>query len=106
MKTLALTLLAAFAFAHAQPPNVPPTLNPARTWLFAVSTVVWKFDHGGDFPKKGRHDGSLVATLQARGVPEGHIVFLKDQEGTLARIKESFVALLDRTRPGDTLIFY
>jgi hypothetical protein len=54
---------------------------------------------------KNRQDTVLIKTWQDRGVPEDHIVFLEDEQGTLAAIRESFKSLLERTEKDDFLIF-
>ena len=102
---LALSVLLIPALGQAQTP--PHSIwEPGKTWVFAVSCVVWKFDQKLNMPKDGREDMRLMATFKARGVSEDHIVFLKDNAGTIANIKSSFAGLLDKTHPGDTLIFY
>ena len=98
-----LLLLPSRGWAQEAPHSV---WEPRRTWVFAVSCTVWKFDRSANMPPDGREDSKLIATFKSRGVPEDHIVFLKDQAGTLARIQSSFTELLGKTRPGDTLIFY
>ena len=81
-------------------------LDPSHTWVFAVSSTVWKNDRSLKMPAAGREDQILMETLRARGVPSDHIVFIKDSEGTLVHIREAFAALLARTGPNDTLLFY
>lgn len=80
--------------------------QPRRTWVFAVSCTVYKYDKTLNMPKDGREDLALIAELKSRGVPGDHVVFLKDKDGTIARIRESFTALLHKTQHDDTLIFY
>jgi hypothetical protein len=60
--------------------------------------------HG--WPEKDRKDADLIRVLRSRGVPEDHIVFLKNEEATLAHIRTEFDRLLARGVPGDTLLFY
>lgn len=84
----------------------PPSWNPTRTWVFAISSTEWKYDRAANMPKKGRLDSDLIAALEGRGVPKQQIVFLKDKEGTLANIHHSFVELMRKTQKEDTLFFY
>jgi hypothetical protein len=80
--------------------------QPARTWVFAVGVL--NFDTKGlaTWPDEGRVDAKMIDAFRARGVPEGHIVFLKNAEATHANIQRRFIELLDRTGAGDTLVFY
>ncbi|HLK61326.1 MAG TPA: hypothetical protein VKU00_32550 [Chthonomonadaceae bacterium] len=80
--------------------------EPAKTWVFAVSSLVWKYDHGLNMPKKGREDIDFVRVFQNYGVPADHIVFLKDRQGTLKQINARFTELLEKTQSGGTLLFY
>jgi hypothetical protein len=84
----------------------PTSWEPKRTWVFGIGCTVWKNDRSMNMPKKGREDTLLMETFKARGVPEDHVVFLKDKEGTLDQINKSFKQLLNRTKTGDMLIFY
>src|ERR1051326_7943269 len=79
--------------------------NPEKTWLFAISTMEMKFREL-DVSKEGRQDEVLIQTFKDRGVPEDHVVFLEDKEGTLGNIRKSFKKLLEKTAEGDFLIFY
>jgi hypothetical protein len=84
----------------------PTSWEPQRTWVFGIGCTVWKHDRSMNMPKKGREDTELMETFKARGVPDDHVVFLKDKEGTLEQIQSSFKKLLKRTKSGDMLIFY
>jgi hypothetical protein len=79
--------------------------NPEKTWVFAISTMEMKFREL-DVSKEGRQDEVLIQTFKDRGVPEDHVVFLEDKEGTLGNIRKSFKKLLEKTAEGDFLIFY
>src|SRR6267142_2492271 len=80
--------------------------EPARTWVFAIGCMEWKFDHKLNQSKKGRQDTVFVETLKARGVPAGQIVCLVDKQGTIAAINKQFTDMLKKTNKGDFLIFY
>jgi hypothetical protein len=98
--------LAGRAAAEPQPPKVGAAWEPAKTWVFAISSTEWKYDRALNMPKKSRHDLDLIDTFKTRGVPADHITFLKDKEGTIAHIRQSFKQLLSKTQNGDFLIFY
>jgi hypothetical protein len=80
--------------------------EPERTWVFAVGVLKFESEALHGWPEKGRKDVELLRALRSRGVPGEHIVFLKNEEATLAQIRENFDRLLGRTAAGDTLLFY
>lgn len=83
--------------------------DPTRTWVFAVGILEWQHDDIYDsFPDAmpNRADRRLIKALQAAGVPREQVVFLVDEEATLASIRRTFRKQLDRTKEGDMLIFY
>lgn len=83
--------------------------KPSRTWVFAVGILEWKHpDIYGSFPEAIPHraDRRLIEALKAAGVADDHVVFLVDERATLAAVRREYRAQLDRTRKGDTLIFY
>src|ERR1700704_3546613 len=90
----------------ARSEDAAPVWKPQRTWVFAVSATAWKFDRSAPLPRKSRHDEDLIKTFKARGVPEDHITFLKDKQGTIAQIHKLLPEMLKRTGPGDTVIVY
>lgn len=81
--------------------------EPGRTWVMMVGVEVFRNnDTYADMPDPNREDQKLYELFLRRGVPEDHIVFLKDQKATLENIKREFVQLLKRTAEGDTLFTY
>ena len=83
--------------------------EPARTWVFAVGILEWQHsDVYASFPAAmpNRADRRLIEAIKVAGVPEKQVVFLVDQQATLANIRREFKAQLGRTREGDMLIFY
>lgn len=82
-----------------------PEWDPARTWVFMVGVLEWKDPNVERYPKEGRRDAELAALLEKRGVPRTQIVFLKDEEATLARIRKEFVDFLAKAR-GTLFIYY
>jgi hypothetical protein len=111
LQTGALTLLVFFSTQCAftqKPVDVSQTRwEPQRTWVFFVGLLEWQdSDSLPSFPQKNRRDEMLLNTMRDRGVPETHIVYLKDSEGTTAHIQSEFVKLLNKTKPGDTIFVY
>jgi len=80
--------------------------DPKTTWVFAVGVI--RFDDPAieSYPQKGRVDAQMIAAFKRRGVPEDHVVFLKDKEATKGRIMRELKATLAKTAAGDTLVFY
>lgn len=78
--------------------------EPAKTWVFAVGVLEWEDPGVTRFPKRDRRDAEWIELLKARGVPAGQIVFLRDAEATLDRVRKEFAGFLPRV--GDTLFVY
>src|SRR5437762_3246258 len=76
------------------------TWEPRKTWVFAVSCMVYKLDKTLNLLPMGQESVDLVDVFKARGVPKNHIVFLRDKAATLAEIKRSFAELLGKPREG------
>lgn len=87
----------------------PPRWNPAKTWVFAVGLLEWQHPElWNSFPaaKVNRRDEQLVRYFEQAGVARDRTVYLQDAHATKARIASEFGRLLDRTQPGDLLVFY
>jgi hypothetical protein len=98
-------VLALLAMACVRGVAAGEAWEPARTWVFMVGVLEFQDAVGyPPFPKEGRLDTRLLQVLKRRGVPDEQVVYLQDQQATLARIQEELAALLARTRPGDTLL--
>jgi uncharacterized caspase-like protein len=82
----------------------PGELDPARTWVFAVSVTEYRNPRFTALPTSA--DTQLIAHLRMRGVPDDRIVFLRDRKATLLGIRTAFNALLPRAREGDLLFLY
>lgn len=81
--------------------------EPQKTWVYAVGILEFQDSKTfGSFPKEGRKDAELMELFKTRGVPDDHIVFIKDSDATKKKIRETFAAHLKRIGPGDTLFFY
>jgi Peptidase C13 family/RNA binding activity-knot of a chromodomain len=79
-------------------------LDPARTWLFAVSVTEYRDTSFTALPTQA--DMELVRYFRLRGVPDDRIVFLRDRKATLLGIRTAFNAFLPRADKGDLLFFY
>ena len=81
--------------------------NPKRTWVFFVGLVQWKDSESFEpFDEKIRKDGILLNSLRKRGVPEDHIVYLKDSAATTAVVETRFADFLKRAAPDDWILVY
>lgn len=81
--------------------------QPQRTWVFVVGVLEWQHrDMFDSFPKENRRDSQLVNFFRQQGVPEEQIVFLRDAQATLRRVRTSFPSFLSRANDGDFLFFY
>lgn len=101
---LALSLLCLFpAPCSAEEPG----WSPKRTWVFAVGVLKWKDKQTySSFTSKNRRDAELVSFFIRAGVPEDHIVYLKDKAATKSAIESSLVSILKKTSPGDLFFLY
>lgn len=79
-------------------------LDHSRVWVFAVSVTEYRYPELVPLPTIS--DKQLIMYLVASGVSPERIVFLRDQEATLLRIRAAFTAMLPRARKGDLLLFY
>lgn len=80
--------------------------QPENTYVLVASITSWP-PAAGLAPFVGtRRDGDLVKQLNAAGVPEDNIIFLKDKQATRQGIRQALVYLAGKTTPKDTLIFY
>lgn len=93
-------VLAASASAEA------PAWQPQKTWVFAVGILSYEGARLHGWPEKGRMDEVMLDAMRKRGVPEDHIVFLKNEQATLAQLRRRLAAFVRRAGPNDTLIFY
>jgi hypothetical protein len=83
--------------------------QPEKTWVFAVGILEWKnTDTFPSFPDAvpGRFDEKLVNFFGAQGVPDEQVIYLKDKEATIDKIREQFPEFLSKTDEEDLLILY
>ena len=80
--------------------------HPEKSWVFAVGVL--NFDTKGlaTWPDAGRVDALMIDAYKKRGVPEDHIVFIKNSDATKAHVTRAFVEQLSKAGADDTFIFY
>lgn len=107
-KSISFSILIIFSSSVAKAASVPERdWQPQRMWVYVVGLL--KFEHRDvfdSFPQTNRRDAQLVDFFRQQGVPDDHIVFLKDGQATTRRVQASFPAFLSKARPGDLLFFY
>jgi hypothetical protein len=83
-----------------------PVWEPEKTWVFAVGVL--KFDDPATttYPDEGRVDAEMIAAMEKRGVPEDHVLFIKNEQATRENIVRQFAPFLQQAGEEDTLIFY
>lgn len=104
-------LVAALLLMSAAPASARSEVGrdwqPERTWVFVIGTLEWKHEEMWDsFPKEKRRDRELVNFFRRQGVPPAQVVYLRDDQATERRIKDSLSRHLGRARPGDFLFLY
>ncbi len=81
--------------------------QPQQTWLFVVGALEWKHpDQFAPFPKENRRDAALVRYFTEQGVPDEQILYLQDQQATLAQIEQALTSHLPKAQKGDLLFLY
>ena len=107
-KSISFSILIIFGSSFAQAASARERdWQPQRTWVYIVGLL--KFEHRDvfdSFPQTNRRDAQLVDFFRQQGVPEDHIVFLKDGQATTRRVQTSFPTFLSKSQPGDLLFFY
>ena len=99
-----LTILLFFGAVSAQNSR---SWDPARTWVYFVGLLEWQNSESfASFPQLNRRDEVLLNVLRAQGVPEKQIIYLKDSEAPIAKVKETFPKFLRQAKAGDTVIVY
>jgi hypothetical protein len=83
-----------------------PIWEPATTWVFAVGVLQFDSPDLQTYPEEGRVDAVMIEALKQRGVPDGHIVFIKNEQATKAHITRELATLLEKAGERDTLLFY
>lgn len=107
-KSISFSILIIFGSFFAQSTSARERdWQPPRTWVYVVGLLEWQNrDVFNSFPQTNRRDAQLVDFFRQQGVPEEHIVFLRDGQATSRRVHNSFPAFLSKAQPGDLLFFY
>lgn len=97
-------LLIGFSFSFV---NAQNAWNPQKTWVFFVGLLEWQ-DTGtfGSFPQKNRRDEILFNLLKEKGVPANQMMYLKDSNGTTAKIQSELSIFLAKAKPDDWVFVY
>ena len=81
--------------------------EPKRTWVFIVGILKWKDSETfKSFPQANRRDAQLAEFFRGAGVPANQLVFLRDEQATIRRVRAEFSEILSQTREGDFLFVY
>ena len=81
--------------------------EPKRTWVFIVGILKWKDSETfKSFPQANRRDVQLAEFFRGAGVPANQLVFLRDEQATIRRVRAEFSEILSQTREGDFLFVY
>jgi hypothetical protein len=81
--------------------------EPKRTWVFIVGILKWKDSETfKSFPQENRRDAQLAEFFRGSGVPANQLVFLRDEQATIRRVRTEFSEMLSQTREGDFLFVY
>ncbi|HEV7402822.1 MAG TPA: Tudor-knot domain-containing protein [Chthoniobacteraceae bacterium] len=83
-----------------------PAWQPRKTWVFAVGILTFEGARLHGWPEKGRMDEVMLDAMRQRGVAADHIVFLKNEQATLAQLRAGLATFVRRAGANDTLIFY
>lgn len=81
--------------------------HPQQTWVFVVGTLVWKHtDQFASFPQENRRDAALVRFFIEQGVPAKQLLYLQDQQATLAQIEDALATHLAQAQKEALLFLY
>jgi len=107
MWLVAATLMVQGQTARSQQDN-KTDWNPARTWVFSVDVLLYEGDREEDIPATWLEipASALVDQFRRIGVPADQIVVLQRKEASAANLELRFAQMMQRTRPGDLLVFY
>ncbi len=83
-----------------------PVWKPETTWVFAAGILRFEGAALHGWPEEGRVDVQMLDALRKRGVPSGHILFLKNEEATSAQLRKRLAEFVRQAGPDDTLLFY
>ncbi len=80
--------------------------EPSKTLVFVVGVLKWQDKSYLQFTTKDRRDAQLVEFFKKQGVPDDKIVYLCDTEATQRNVYDQLDELLEKSKSGDTLVFY
>jgi hypothetical protein len=103
MKSLILTfvLLATTTIGVAQ-----DRLDESKTYVVIAGVLQWPEGRLSSFPTKHRKDEELYETLKARGVPQGQMKLLLDDDATYSKIRAAIRDVASKASKDATFIFY
>lgn len=81
-------------------------VDPANTYVFMAGVLQWQSPSLSPFNKKNRKDEELYNLLLSKGLKKENIIFLKDNDATLANMNTSLRTILMKTGPQSSFIFY
>jgi RNA binding activity-knot of a chromodomain/Peptidase family C25 len=77
-----------------------------NTWVFMVGVLEWKnHENFASFDKTNRIDAKIIKFFQKNGLPNDHILYLKDKAATTPAVKEAFISFLKKAGKNDDLFF-
>lgn len=101
------TVILFLAFAVSAQAQTERSWDPERTWVYFVGLLEWQDKESFEsFPQENRRDKILLDLLRTSGIANDHVVYLKDKEATIGRVRSTFAPFLRRAEPGDTVIIY
>ena len=80
--------------------------QPEKTWVFAVGVLAFENKKLATWPDEGRVDAVMIDAYKKRGVPDDHILFIKNADATKENLTKKFAEHLAKAKAGDTFVFY
>lgn len=80
--------------------------DPANTYVFMTGVLKWKSSSLNSFSDRNRKDEEFYRLLLRRGVKKENIIFLKDNEATLANMNRGLETILKKADKQSMFIFY
>lgn len=99
-----LALLLVLALSSVARAQEAPAWDPSRTWVVSASVTAWKDKSLATFTA-ARLDDAMIDTFKKRGVPESHVVYLRDDKATLEAMRAALKEAASKAEAGSTLIF-
>ena len=79
--------------------------QPAKMRVFIVCLAEFENGRLHSFTPSERLDDRLAELFHQRGVPADQVLLLKDQHATTQNIQSQFTSFLQKSRPGELLVF-